>query len=229
MSEMPRRKFLKRTGGATVAAMVAWSSTTARTQANVLGTASSYDIWSLYSEGDGVSTAPPTGAPAGYSEAGPYAIDIDPPASGLLEFKLKVKTSPTSLTTHPDEGSIFYSAEAYGTLGTATIQAETPQWEFKGACNTATGHLTPSDALNAGYSNPSPNSNPVYVGGANYRVLVEIVGKTINPPGGGSEITLTGDIKARVQSQAPGGNWVDSGSTPSKPFKLMITSHLHAP
>ena len=205
--------------------MVAWNLTTGTIHATPEGEGSSYDINSLESKADGTATAPPAGAPAGYSESGDYDIDIALPASGTLKFKLKVKK--TSLDPHPTEASLSYSAEAYGTLGSETIKAETPQWVFKGVCNAGTGHLTPSDSLNPDYENPSPNSQEAHVGSHSFRVFIEIIDKSITPPGGSSEITLTGTIKARVQKEAAGGNWVDYGTAPTKPFTLVIKSHLH--
>jgi hypothetical protein len=205
--------------------MISWSASTLCSHAT---TSIRYDISEMSSSADGAATTAPAPSNPTYTESNFFDIDIPLPVLGDLKFKLKVDASPDDwATTHTTAGSLYYSAEVFGTLGGTTILAETPQWIFKGDCNPSTGFLTPSDSHNSTYVNPPPNSNPVSAGSSSYRVYVDIEDKNIDPPGGGSEIILTGNINARLQSQAAAGNWVDKGSTAKVPFKLTIISHQH--
>ena len=203
--------------------MISWSASTICSHAQ---TSIRYDIWSLWASADGSATSAPAGADPGYGESSHFAIDSPSGANATLQFKLKIKTSPEDLSTHPDQGSIFYLAEAFGDIDGTTIKAQTPQWEFKGVCNTSTGHITPSYSLNANYLNDPPNSPAVTVGTVDYRVMIEIEDINVDPDGGGSTVTLSGMINARLQKDT-GAEWVDVGSTAKVPFELIIASHLH--
>ena len=254
---MKRRKFLKRSGGATAATVLAWHQLAEHASAQEGnsgqqqgGVSGLHDIYYRAGICQGTYMGPPPGSNLhGYVQSPPYQLTTDPPFTSNppnpvdLKYTLNIWYTPLKITPH----SLTMKAKYYGLLsGTwrktagvitpTTINIRTDQREFVGVCDPANGDMTPSD----GIVNPAgaSSTSSIYTSnGVDYRVRIEIPPAFISmvpapPAKGNPEIKLLGQLKATLEKRTPAGSgnpWVELNpiANQSKDFVIKFKSHLH--
>lgn len=172
MSEVTRRKFLKRTGGATVASFVAWTATSQKSHATGEGSAS-WDINFRSGKLAGVNLANVSGHSADYYQSHIFDVLIHtsliykdrPDCCGgrewvwdeefrdrpipYLRCKLKAWYNPISMSPHPEEATFTVVAEMFGgfPFGDVPVVVQSDKWEFYGLCNRSNGLIAPVRTL----------------------------------------------------------------------------------
>lgn len=221
---------LKRIGGATVASLITWTSTTDTACAQ--GGSAVFDISSVSPAVNGTATTHPSGAGADYEHADNFPIEG---GDGIhCECKAKLSFWLASKTPHSGSASVDNEGEIYGTFakngapnGIASVSLKTEKRKFTGSCNPTTGLITPSDSV------VSASSGSISTGyqttSERYRLEVKFVNLKVTPASGSAaSFVLTGQLKAVMQRyNSDNVEWETLGGTTTTPFSITMSSHLH--
>lgn len=168
MNAITRRSFLKRSGGATAACVVAWAATGQEVYASGEGTGS-WDISFRSGKLAGDDLENVSGHSADYYESEIFDVVIHnywknkyvPDCCGgtelawddefedrpipYLRCKLKAWYTPTSMSPHPEEATFTIVAEMFGgfPFGDNNVVVQSDKWEFYGLCNRSHGLIAP--------------------------------------------------------------------------------------